>query len=69
MGATAAVQSLPRYSSTAAVSLFMRCPDTLEEIEREHLIALQNLLPIFLASADSILLHADLPGFNTQHNY
>ena len=29
----------------------------------------QNLLPIFLASADGILPNADLPGFNTQHNY
>ena len=29
----------------------------------------QNLLKIFLASAGAILPNADLPGFNTQHNY
>ena len=39
MGTAAAVQRLPHYSSTAAVSLFMRRPNTLDEIQREHLAA------------------------------
>jgi hypothetical protein len=39
MGVTAHVPHLRRYSSTVAVSIFMRRPDTLEEIEREHLAA------------------------------
>jgi len=45
IGATAAVHRLPHYSSTAAVSLFMRRPDTLEEIEREHLAAFRLAAP------------------------
>jgi hypothetical protein len=40
--AAAGVQCLPHFSSTAAVSLFMRHPDKLEEIEREHLIAFRR---------------------------
>jgi hypothetical protein len=39
MGACSPVQRLPHYSSTAAVSLFLRRADTLEEVEREHLAA------------------------------
>jgi len=45
IGATAPVQRLPHYSSTAAVSLFMRRADTLEEIEREHLAAFRLAAP------------------------
>jgi excisionase family DNA binding protein len=45
MGTTAPVHRLPHSSSTAAVSLFMRCPDTLEEIEREHLAAFRLAAP------------------------
>jgi transposase len=36
---------LPHYSSTAAVSLFMRHPDKLEEIEQEHLAAFRRAAP------------------------
>jgi hypothetical protein len=39
MGPSALVQRLPHSSSTAAVSLFMRRPDTLDEIQREQLAA------------------------------
>jgi transposase len=39
MGTAAVVQRLPHYSSTAAVSLFMRRPNTLDEIQREQLEA------------------------------
>jgi transposase len=39
MGTAAAIQRLPHYSSTAVVSLFMRRPNTLDEIQREHLAA------------------------------
>jgi excisionase family DNA binding protein len=42
---TAAVQRLPHYSSTAAVSLFMRRADTLDEIQREHLAAFRLAAP------------------------
>jgi transposase len=42
MSASVAVQRLPHYSSTAAVSLFMRCPDTLNHIQREHLAAFRQ---------------------------
>ena len=45
MEATAPVQRLPHYSSTAAVSLFMRRADTLEEIQREHLAAFRLAVP------------------------
>jgi transposase len=45
MEATAPVQRLPHYSSTAAVSLFMRRADTLEEILREHLAAFRLAVP------------------------
>jgi transposase len=45
MAASAPVQRLPHYSSIAAVSLFMRRPDTLEEIEREHLAAFRLATP------------------------
>ena len=45
MKATAPVQRLPHYSSTAAVSLFMRRADTLEEIQREHLAAFRLAVP------------------------
>jgi transposase len=45
MRAAAAVQRLPHYSSTAAVSLFMRCPDTLDHIQREHLAAFRQAAP------------------------
>ncbi len=43
--ASAGVQRLPHYSSTAAVSLFMRRPDKLEEIEREQLAAFRQAEP------------------------
>jgi transposase len=36
---------LPHYASTAAVSLFMRRPDTLDEIQREHLAAFRLAAP------------------------
>ncbi len=36
---------LPHFSSTAVVSLFMRCPDKLEEIEQEHLTAFRQVDP------------------------
>jgi transposase len=45
METSAQVQHLPHYSSTAAVSLFMRRPDTLEEIQREHLAAFRLAAP------------------------
>jgi transposase len=40
-----APQRLPHYSSTVAVSLFMRRPDMLEEIQREHLAAFRRADP------------------------
>jgi transposase len=39
MGTSAHIQRLPHYSSTAAVSLFMRRPNSLDLIQREHLAA------------------------------
>jgi transposase len=36
---------LPQYSSTAAISLFMRHPDKLEETQREHLAAFRRAAP------------------------
>jgi len=44
VGASAS-QRLPHDSSTAAVSLFMRRPDTLEELQREHLAAFRQADP------------------------
>jgi len=35
-------QCLPHFSSTTAVSLFMRHPDKLEELEQDHLIAFRQ---------------------------
>ncbi len=43
--ACAGVQRLPHYSSRASVSLFMRHPDKLEEIEQEHLTAFRRAAP------------------------
>ncbi|HEX4207018.1 MAG TPA: ISL3 family transposase [Ktedonobacteraceae bacterium] len=43
--ASAGTHRPPHYSSTAVVSLFMRCPDKLEEIEREHLAAFRRADP------------------------
>jgi transposase len=43
--ACAGVHRLPHYSSTAAVSLFMRRLEKLEEIEREHLAAFRRADP------------------------
>jgi transposase len=43
--ACAAGHRLPHYSSTAAISLFMRHPDKLEEIEQEHLGAFRRAAP------------------------
>jgi transposase len=43
--ASAGGQRLPHYSSTAAVSLFMRHPDKLEEIEQEQLTAFRRAAP------------------------
>jgi transposase len=45
MGPSALVQRLPHSSSTAAVSLFMRRPDTLDEIQREQLAAFRLATP------------------------
>jgi transposase len=45
MEATAPVQRLPHYSSTAAISLFMRRADTLDEIQQEHLAAFRLTAP------------------------
>ena len=39
------VHRLPHYSSTVAVSLFMRRPDKLEEIEQEHLTTFRRADP------------------------
>jgi transposase len=39
------VQRPPQYSSTAAISLFMRRADTLTEIERDHLAAFRLAAP------------------------
>jgi len=39
------IHRLPHYSSTAAVSLFMRRPDKLEEIEQEQLAAFRRADP------------------------
>jgi transposase len=39
------VHHLPHFSSTAAVSLFMRHPDKLSEIERDHLAAFRQADP------------------------
>jgi transposase len=43
--ASAEGHRLPHYSSTAAISLFMRHPDKLEETEREHLAAFLRASP------------------------
>lgn len=43
--ACAAGRHLPHYSSRAAISLFMRHPDQLEEIEQEHLAAFRRAAP------------------------
>src|SRR5438034_6879325 len=43
--ASAEGHRLPHYSSTAAISLFMRHPDKLEETEREHLAAFLRAAP------------------------
>ena len=40
-------QRPPQYSSTAAVSLFMRHPDKLEELEQEHLTAFRRAALFF----------------------
>ena len=45
IAASAEGNRLPHYSSTAAISLFMRHPDKLEEIEREHLAAFRRAAP------------------------
>jgi hypothetical protein len=45
MGTSAQVHRLLRSTSTAAVSLIMRRPDTLDEIEREHLAAFRLAVP------------------------
>jgi transposase len=59
VGASTSVHCLLHYSSRAWVSLFMRHPDTMEEIEREHPAAFRLaahhsccewLLHFFLAS-------------------
>ncbi len=43
--ASAGAQRLPHYSSTAAVSLFMRHPDKLEKIDQENLTAFRRAAP------------------------
>jgi transposase len=43
--ASAGIHRLPHYSSTAAISLFMRNPDMLEETEQEHLAAFRRADP------------------------
>jgi excisionase family DNA binding protein len=42
---SAGVYHLPHFSSRAAVSLFMRHPDKLEELERDHLAAFRQADP------------------------
>ncbi len=44
-GVSAEGYRLPHYSSIAAISLFMRHPDKLEETEREHLTAFRRAAP------------------------
>ena len=44
-GASAGKCRPPQYSSTAAVSLFMKHPDTLEEAQREQLAAFRQATP------------------------
>jgi transposase len=45
IAASAEGHRLPHFSSTAAISLFMRHPDKLEEIEQEHLAAFRRAAP------------------------
>jgi transposase len=45
MGTSAPVPRLPHFASTAAISLFMCRPDTLDEIERKHLAAFRLAVP------------------------
>jgi transposase len=45
IAASAEGHRLPHYSWTAAISLFMRHPDKLEEIEREQLTAFRRAAP------------------------
>lgn len=45
IAASAQSPRLPHYSSTAAVSLFMRHPDKLEEVEQEQLTAFRRAAP------------------------
>ena len=45
VGVSAEGHRLPHYSSIAAISLFMRHPDKLEEAEREHLAAFRRAAP------------------------
>lgn len=67
IGTAAAVQRLPHYSSTAAVSLFMRRPDTLDEIQREHLAAFRllaapSLETTYLLAQDFLVMMRKLEG-------
>ena len=50
IAASAEGHRLPHYSSTAAVSLFMRHPDKLQESEQEHLTAFRRASPSFETS-------------------
>jgi transposase len=45
IASSAGVHRLPHSSSTAAISLFMRRPDKLEDIEQEHLAAFRRAAP------------------------
>jgi transposase len=66
IGTAAAVQRLPHYSSTAAVSLFIRRPDTLDEIQREHLAAFRLAAPsletTYLLAQDFLVMMRKLEG-------
>jgi transposase len=61
MGANASVQRLPHYSSTAAVSLFMRRADTLDEIQREQLAA-PSLDTTYRLAQDFLVMMRKLEG-------
>ena len=66
MGTSAHVERLPYYSSTAAVSLLMRRPNTLDEIQREHLAAFRladpSLETTYRLAQDFLVMMRKLEG-------
>jgi len=66
MSTSTAVQRLPHYSSTAAVALFMRRPDTLDEIQQEHLaafcLAAPSLETTYRLAQDFLVMMRKLEG-------